>query len=210
MTRSRGAGPWWHYLGVTVVCVLGGCGLLADEPPSVVAQSEPEVVMSGGYVVGEDGKLEKPERLPVAEPTFPEDAQTLNEEGAGEFAEFYVQILEHAWDSGTAERVLEYSNEGCSFCESTAAAIEEIETLGGWTAGLRYVVQRREPTLIFDPPTVPQRTYVVVMAIQGSAHIEYDGKRTQWIDSVFENVELHAVITEQGWRVDNVYAVERS
>lgn len=156
------------------------------EPP---ASSSPEPSMSGGYVVGPDGKLLKPTDAPV--PVLPEAPASITEntpEAAEDFARYFVAVTEYAWNSGDTTRLKEISTEDCVLCSDAEDSISGNRLEGGWSSGLRYEVTNVEDAVPY-PSAVDK--YAVLLHIEISADMFYDGLSVTQVSQQKQLMELH-------------------
>ncbi len=162
------------------------------EPP---ASSSPEPSMSGGYVVGPDGKLLKPTDAPV--PVLPEAPASITEntpEAAEDFARYFVAVTEYAWNSGDTTRLKEISTEDCVLCSDAFDSIDRNLSAGGWSENLEYSVNRVETAVAY--PGVSDK-YAVLLHIEVSADAFYDGKEARRLPVENQLMELHTCFSEQ-------------
>lgn len=190
--------------GIMAAATLGACsdgeqssGAAVSSGAEPPASSSPEPSMSGGYVVGPDGKLLKPTDAPV--PVLPETPASITEntpEAAEDFARYFVAVTEYAWNSGDTTRLKEISTEDCVLCEQTIAAIADEHTSSSWTVGLRYEITSAEDAILISEQ---EDMYAVVLHVRSSSMASYDGKSVQPYGPFDELIELHTCRTGDVW-----------
>lgn len=163
------------------------------EPP---ASSSPEPFMSGGYVVGPDGKLLKPTDAPI--PVLPEAPASITEntpKAAEDFARYFVAVTEYAGNTGDTARMREISTDDCVLCNGMALAFEERYSSGGWNNGLSYRVTEVEEAVQY--PDVPGK-FAIVIHVTSSGKEKYDGESLSGMSPSAELIELHACF-DRAW-----------
>lgn len=154
--------------------------------------------MSGGYRVGADGKLLKPDDGPVpVPPSTPASIGEDTPEAAEEFARYFVAVAEYAWNSGDTTELRAISTSDCEMCTAMADAVEKRQAAGGWTVGLTYDVTETEPAVI-HPDSSDTQVIVLHVAISGDS--AYDGSRLLEYDLLHDLLEIHACTPDNEWR----------
>ena len=124
---------WWHAWG---------------EKPSVAAttpatQPTPaptlssEAAMSGGYQIGPDGVLVRPAQYAAdtyTKPELPEEAKENTERGAELAAEYVVETLSYAWNTGDTQPFADITEAGVKFHDSTIDSVNTVYR-NGWVYG---------------------------------------------------------------------------
>lgn len=154
--------------------------------------------MSGGYRVGADGKLLKPDDGPVpVPPSTPASIGEDTPEAAEEFARYFVAVAEYAWNSGDTTELRAISTTDCEMCTGIAADIDEEVASGGWTQGLEYQVTSTEtPT---RHPNI-DAAYVVIVHVTTRANRTYDGTSLSSLGDLRDLIELHTCRYNDEWR----------
>lgn len=123
---------WWHAWGEkpTVAATTTPAAR-----PSPSASSEP--AMSGGYQIGPDGVLVRPAQFAAdtyTKPELPEAAKDNTERGAELTAEYVIETLTYAWNTGDTQPFADITEAGAKFHDST---IDSINTFyaNGWVYG---------------------------------------------------------------------------
>ena len=125
---------WWHAWG---------------EKPSVAAPIAPavnptpapslssEAAMSGGYQIGPDGVLVRPAQFAAdtyTKPELPEEAKENTERGAELAAEYVVETLTYAWNTGDTQPFADITEAGVRFHDSTIDSVNTVYR-NGWVYG---------------------------------------------------------------------------
>ena len=153
--------------------------------------------MSGGYRVGADGKLLKPDDGPVpVPPSTPASIGEDTPEAAEEFARHFVSVAEYAWNSGDTTELRAISTSDCEMCTSMADAIEARYSAGGWSSGLEYEVTETEHAV--EHPAL-EDGLIVVMHVTANALATYDGSRISSFNNIHDLIELHACKLDGRW-----------
>lgn len=163
------------------------------EPP---ASSSPEPSMSGGYVVGPDGKLLKPTDAPV--PVLPEAPASITEntpEAAEDFARYFVAVTEYAGNTGETSKIRDISDIDCALCNDIASTFDRRYSSGGWNYLLSYQISSVEPPIIYPNAT---NKYAIVIHVDSSDRAHFDGSKLGKMNLRAELIELH-VCYEEHW-----------
>lgn len=153
--------------------------------------------MSGGYRVGADGKLLKPDDGPVpVPPSTPASIGEDTPEAAEEFARYFVAVAEYAWNSGDTTELRAISTSDCEMCTTMADAVDGVARAGGWTQGMRYEITEVEPPI--EHPNA-EGTHVFVVHVTTQAERTYDGGTVGSIAEHQELIELHACRPRGEW-----------
>ena len=124
---------WWHAWGEkpTVAATTP-----ADRPaPS--ASSPTEAAMSGGYQIGPDGVLVRPAEHAAStytKPELPEEAKENTERGAELAAEYLLDTLTYAWNTGDTQPFENMTEPGEKFRENHIKNVNALYT-NGWMYG---------------------------------------------------------------------------
>ena len=110
--------------------------------PSASATASGEAAMSGGYQIGPDGILVRPAEHAAStytKPELPEEAKQNTERGAELAAEYLLDTLSYAWNTGDTQPFVNITQPGEEFRESH---IKSINTLyaNGWMYGNKATI----------------------------------------------------------------------
>ena len=108
---------WWHAWGEKPT-------VAATTPaarPAPSASSPTEAAMSGGYQIGPDGVLVRPAEHAAStytKPELPEEAKENTERGAELAAEYLLDTLTYAWNTGDTQPFEDITQPGNNFRET--------------------------------------------------------------------------------------------
>ena len=110
--------------------------------PSASATASGEAAMSGGYQIGPDGILVRPAEHAAStytKPELPDEAKQNTERGAELAAEYLLDTLTYAWNTGDTQPFVNITQPGEEFRESH---IKSINTLyaNGWMYGNKATI----------------------------------------------------------------------
>ena len=110
--------------------------------PTTPATAPTEAAMSGGYQIGPDGILVRPAEHAAStytKPELPEEAKENTERGAELAAEYLLDTLTYAWNTGDTQPFVNITQPGEEFRESH---IKSINTLyaNGWMYGNKATI----------------------------------------------------------------------
>ena len=119
---------WWHAWGEkpTVAATTS-----PGARPAPSASSEP--AMSGGYEIGPDGVLVRPAEHAAStytKPELPEEAKENTERGAELAAEYLLDTLAYAWNTGDTQLFEDITEPGDNFRETYIQNIDELYSHG--------------------------------------------------------------------------------
>ena len=128
---------WWHAWGEkpTVAATTTPAAR-----PSPSASSEP--AMSGGYEIGPDGVLVRPAEHAAStytKPELPEEAKENTERGAELAAEYLLDTLTYAWNTGDTQPFENMTEPGEKFREGQIKNVNALYT-NGWMYGNKTTV----------------------------------------------------------------------
>ena len=128
---------WWHAWGEkpTVVATT-----TPATRPSPSASSEP--AMSGGYEIGPDGVLVRPAEHAAStytKPELPEEAKENTERGAELAAEYLLDTLTYAWNTGDTQPFENMTEPGEKYREGQIKNVNALYT-NGWMYGNKTTV----------------------------------------------------------------------
>ena len=153
LTAKRAAlRPWAMGIGLTVMVTVAAVGTYTlaagidwgNERPSTAAtptvhpapisSASSEPAMSGGYAIGPDGVLVRPTEFAAdtyTKPELPEEAKENTERGAELTAEYAVETLTYAWNTGDTQPFADITEPGESFRETYIKNITNLYE-NGW------------------------------------------------------------------------------
>ena len=141
--------PWVIGIGLTVLVAVAavgayrlGAGIASwSENPSTAATPtvhpapaptmSTEPPMSGGYEIGPDGVLVRPAEFAAdtyTKPELPEEAKENTERGAELTAEYVIETLSSAWNTGDTQHFADITESGAKFHDSTIDSINAVYT----------------------------------------------------------------------------------
>ena len=128
---------WWHAWGEkpTVAATTTPAAR-----PSPSASSEP--AMSGGYEIGPDGVLVRPTEHAAStytKPELPEEAKENTERGAELAAEYLLDTLTYAWNTGDTQPFENMTEPGEKYREGQIKNVNALYT-NGWMYGNKTTV----------------------------------------------------------------------
>ena len=127
------ANGWWHAWGDKPT-------VAATTPtarPAPSASSPTDAAMSGGYQIGPDGVLVRPAEHAAStytKPELPEEAKENTERGAELAAEYLLDTLTYAWNTGDTQPFEDITQPGENFRETYIQNINNIYSKG-WLFG---------------------------------------------------------------------------
>ena len=124
---------WWHAWGdkPTVAAATPAAR------PAPSASSSTEVAMSGGYQIGPDGVLARPAEHAAStytKPELPEEAKENTERGAELAAEYLLDTLTYAWNTGDTQPFEDITQPGEKFREGHIKNVNALYA-NGWMYG---------------------------------------------------------------------------
>ena len=128
---------WWHAWGEQPT-VAATTTPAARPAPS--ASSEP--AMSGGYEIGPDGVLVRPAEHAAStytQPELPEEAKENTERGAELAAEYLLDTLTYAWNTGDTQPFENMTEPGEKYREGQIKNVNALYT-NGWMYGNKTTV----------------------------------------------------------------------
>ena len=167
---------WWHAWGEQPT-IAATTTPAARPAPSV--SSEP--AMSGGYEIGPDGVLVRPAEHAAStytKPELPEEAKENTERGAELAAEYLLDTLAYAWNTGDTQLFENVSDPNDSFRNKFISDINSMYS-DGWTYDSRISVNhvlRVEPQRP-NGNDVPPNSVLVVLLTTTSDGTSCKGQR---------------------------------
>lgn len=97
------------------------------------AQSDGDVLMSGRYRVGADGRLLRPQDAPIPDkPDYPEAARFETPEGAEAFIHYVIDSYEYMVVSGDTEEFERLGLPNCRWCERSIKTVNKFAQNSSW------------------------------------------------------------------------------
>ena len=124
---------WWHAWGEKPSVAATTPATQPTPAPSVSS----EAAMSGGYQIGPDGVLVRPAQFAAdtyTKPELPEEAKENTERGAELAAEYVVETLTYAWNTGDTQPFADITEAGVKFHDSTIDSVNTVYR-NGWVYG---------------------------------------------------------------------------
>ena len=128
------ANGWWHAWGEKPT--VAATTMPAARPAPSVSSST-DAAMSGGYQIGPDGVLVRPAEHAAStytKPELPEEAKENTERGAELAAEYLLDTLTYAWNTGDTQPFEDITQPGENFRETYIQNINNIYSKG-WLFG---------------------------------------------------------------------------
>ena len=132
------ANGWWHAWGEKPT-------VAATTPtarPTPSASSPTDAAMSGGYQIGPDGVLVRPAEHAAStytKPELPEEAKENTERGAELAAEYLLDTLTYAWNTGDTQPFEDITQPGEKFREGHIKNVNALYA-NGWMYGNKTTV----------------------------------------------------------------------
>ena len=132
------ANGWWHAWGdkPTVAATTPAAR------PAPSASSPTDAAMSGGYQIGPDGVLVRPAEHAAStytKPELPEEAKENTERGAELAAEYLLDTLTYAWNTGDTQPFEDITQPGEKFREGHIKNVNALYA-NGWMYGNKTTV----------------------------------------------------------------------
>ena len=129
---------WWHAWGdkPTVAATTPAAR------PAPSASSPTDAAMSGGYQIGPDGVLVRPAEHAAStytKPELPEEAKENTERGAELAAEYLLDTLTYAWNTGDTQPFENMTEPGEKYREGQIKNVNALYT-NGWMYGNKTTV----------------------------------------------------------------------
>ena len=124
---------WWHAWGEKPSVAATTPAAQPTPAPSLSS----EAAMSGGYQIGPDGVLVRPAQYAAdtyTKPELPEEAKENTERGAELAAEYVVETLTYAWNTGDTQPFADITEAGVRFHDSTIDSVNTVYR-NGWVYG---------------------------------------------------------------------------
>ena len=124
---------WWRAWGEKPSVAATAPAAQPTPAPSLSS----EAAMSGGYQIGPDGVLVRPAQYAAdtyTKPELPEEAKENTERGAELAAEYVVETLTYAWNTGDTQPFADITEAGVKFHDSTIDSVNTVYR-NGWVYG---------------------------------------------------------------------------
>ena len=124
---------WWHAWGEKPSVAATAPVVNPTPAPSLSG----EAAMSGGYQIGPDGILVRPAQYAAdtyTKPELPDEAKENTERGAELAAEYVVETLSYAWNTGDTQPFADVTEPGEEFRESHIKNVNALYSYG-WMYG---------------------------------------------------------------------------
>ena len=137
--------------------------------PSASATASTEAAMSGGYQIGPDGVLVRPAEHAAStytKPELPEEAKQNTERGAELAAEYLLDTLTYAWNTGDTQPFGNISDRNDNFRNDFISGINSLYSRG-WSYDNRITIDhilRVDPQAANDGDIPPNSVLVVLLA----------------------------------------------
>ena len=120
---------WWHAWGEKPSVAATTPAAQPTPAPSLSS----EAAMSGGYQIGPDGVLVRPAQYAAdtyTKPELPEEAKENTERGAELAAEYVVETLSYAWNTGDTQPFADITEPGEVFRETYIDGVNRLYARG--------------------------------------------------------------------------------
>ena len=120
---------WWHAWGEKPSVAAATPAAQPTPAPSLSS----EAAMSGGYQIGPDGVLVRPAQYAAdtyTKPELPEEAKENTERGAELAAEYVVETLSYAWNTGDTQPFADITEPGEVFRETYIDGVNRLYARG--------------------------------------------------------------------------------
>ena len=137
--------------------------------PTASATASGETAMSGGYQIGPDGILVRPAEHAAStytKPELPEEAKQNTERGAELAAEYLLDTLTYAWNTGDTQPFGNISDRNDNFRNDFISGINSLYSRG-WSYDNRITIDhilRVDPQAANDGDIPPNSVLVVLLA----------------------------------------------
>ena len=126
---------WWHAWGEKPSVAATTPAI--QPAPTASALASGDAAMSGGYQIGPDGILVRPAQYAAdtyTKPELPDEAEENTERGAELAAEYVVETLSYAWNTGDTQPFADVTEPGEEFRESHIKNVNALYSYG-WMYG---------------------------------------------------------------------------
>ena len=160
---------WWPAWGDTPTTAATPTPPTARPAPTAPATASGEAAMSGGYQIGPDGVLVRPAEHAAStytKPELPEEAKENTERGAELAAEYLLDTLTYAWNTGDTQPFGNISDRNDNFRNDFISGINSLYSRG-WSYDNRITIDhilRVDPQAANDGDIPPNSVLVVLLA----------------------------------------------
>ena len=201
--RRAALRPWAIGIGLTVLVAVASVGAYTlgagiawgNEHPSAAAtptahpapvpSASSEPAMSGGYAIGPDGVLVRPAEFAAdtyTKPELPEAAKENTERGAELAAEYLLDTLSYAWNTGDTQPFASITEPGEEFREGHIKNINALYR-NGWMYGNRATVTNIVSVLPVSPEEWGVQPNTIAVVFDGTANNGISCVKQRLIDS---------------------------
>ena len=147
--------------------------------------------MSGGYEIGPDGVLVRPAEHAAStysKPELPEEAKEHTERGAELAAEYLIDTITYAWNTGDTQPLADMSDPSSNFANSRISEIESLYS-HGWTYGneSRVVHVLRLENVSQSGSSIPENTIGVRLQLSSSDGVTCTNQRISTSDAEYSS-----------------------
>ena len=160
---------WWPAWGDKPTTAATPTPPTARPAPTAPATASGETAMSGGYQIGPDGVLVRPAEHAAStytKPELPEEAKENTERGAELAAEYLLDTLTYAWNTGDTQPFGNISDRNDNFRNDFISGINSLYSRG-WSYDNRITIDhilRVDPQAENDGDIPPNSVLVVLLA----------------------------------------------
>ena len=160
---------WWPAWGERPTVAAATTAPAARPVPTASATASGEAAMSGGYQIGPDGVLVRPAEHAAStytKPQLPEEAKENTERGAELAAEYLLDTLTYAWNTGDTQPFGNISDRNDNFRNDFISGINSLYSRG-WSYDNRITIDhilRVDPQAANDGDIPPNSVLVVLLA----------------------------------------------
>ena len=160
---------WWPAWGGKPTTAATPTPPTARPAPTAPATASGEAAMSGGYQIGPDGILVRPAEHAAStytKPELPEEAKQNTERGAELAAEYLLDTLTYAWNTGDTQPFGNISDRNDNFRNDFISGINSLYSRG-WSYDNRITIDhilRVDPQAENDGDIPPNSVLVVLLA----------------------------------------------
>ena len=203
---------WWHQ--GTAPTAAPTRSAMSGGAPTPAPTGSGEAVMSGGYEIGPDGILVRPQEHAASTytlPTLPQTATENTERGAEAAAEHYLALLTYAWNTGNTKPLTDMSDPNSNFANSYIHDINNVYE-HGWTYGNKLSVVhvlRLEPVPVGEENTQPN-TIGVLFETVSSDGITCKGQKIIVKDSEYKSSLALFMTWKDGRWIETQGSVDRN
>ena len=196
------ANGWWPAWGERPTVAATTTPPIYPEP-TASASASGEAAMSGGYQIGPDGVLVRPAEHAAStyvKPELPDEAKEHTERGAELAAEYLIDTLTYAWNTGDTQPFEDVSEPGDNFRERYIRNVNELYSHGWMYDNSSSITQIVSVEPVTDPKWSAQpNTIGVVFNIVTSNGTSCVDKRIIISDKFNVSVILFMTWKDEQW-----------